>query len=84
MDELVAKFEKNAAEQIYVSLREYRGHQLIDVRTYYQTEEGEWRPTKKGVSISVDLFPELKQAIVNLEKRLRERELIEPALEGEE
>ncbi len=83
MDEVVAKFEKNATEQVHVSLREYRGHQLIDLRVYYQAEDGEWRPTKKGISLSVELFPELKQAITDLEKLLQERELIETVPERE-
>lgn len=83
MDEVVAKFEKNATEQVHVSLREYRGHQLIDLRVYYQAEDGEWRPTKKGISLSVELFPELKQAITDLEKLLQERDLIETVPERE-
>lgn len=83
MDEVVAKFEKNATEQVHVSLREYRGHQLIDLRIYYQAEDGEWRPTKKGISLSVELFPELKQAITDLEKLLQERDLIETVPERE-
>jgi hypothetical protein len=83
MDEVIAKFEKNATEQIHVTLREYRGHQLIDLRTYYQADNGEWRPTKKGISLSVELFSELKQAIIDLEKLLQERDLIESVPETE-
>lgn len=76
MDEVVAQFEKNATEVLRISLTEFRGHQLIDARIYYSDDEGQYRPTKKGVSLAVGLYPELKKAILALEKILLERKLI--------
>jgi hypothetical protein len=78
MDELIAQFEKNATEVVRVSLTEYRGHKLVDVRVYYSDDEGQYRPTKKGVSLSVDVYPDFKRALVELEKILLERDLISP------
>ena len=78
MDELIAQFEKNATEVVRVSLTEYRGRKLIDVRVYYSTDDGEYRPTKKGVSLSVDVYPDFKRALLELEKVLLERDLISP------
>lgn len=76
MDEVISQFEKNATEVVRISLTEYRGHKLIDVRVYYSDDEGQYRPTKKGVSLSVGLYPEFKQAIHALEKALLDRKLI--------
>jgi hypothetical protein len=78
MDEILAQFEKNATEVVRVSLREYRGRQLIDVRVYYSDDEGEYRPTKKGVSLTVEGYPEFKKAIAVLEKALLDRKLVTP------
>jgi Transcriptional Coactivator p15 (PC4) len=78
MDELIAQFEKNATEVVRVSLTEYRGHKLVDVRVYYSDDEGQYRPTKKGVSLSVDVYPDFRRALVELEKILLERDLISP------
>jgi hypothetical protein len=76
MDEVIAQFEKNATEVVRVSLTEYRGHKLIDLRVYYSDDEGQYRPTKKGISLAVGLYAEFKQATQALEKALLERNLI--------
>ena len=78
MDELIAQFEKNATEVVRVSLTEYRGRQLVDVRVYYCDDAGQYRPTKKGVSLNVEVYPELKSALLALEKLLLERDLLSP------
>ncbi|GIX49138.1 MAG: hypothetical protein KatS3mg131_3349 [Candidatus Tectimicrobiota bacterium] len=78
MDELIAQFEKNATEVVRVSLTEYRGHKLLDIRVYYSDDEGQYRPTRKGVSLAVGLYPELKKALLSLEKALLARKLLTP------
>ena len=78
MDELIEQFEKNATEVVRVSLTEYRGRKLVDVRVYYSDSEGQYRPTKKGVSLSVDVYPDFKRAMLALEKVLLERDLLSP------
>ena len=78
MDELIAQFEKNATEVVHVSLTEYRGRKLVDVRIYYSDAEGQYRPTKKGVSLSLEVYPDFKRAMLALEKVLLERDLISP------
>jgi hypothetical protein len=79
MDEVIAQFEKNATEVIRVSLSEYRGHKLFDVRVYYSDDEGQYKPTRKGVSLSVNLYTDFKRAMVALEKMLLDNNLITPA-----
>ncbi len=78
MDDVIAQFEKNATEVVRVSLTEYRGHKLIDIRVYYSDDEGQYRPTKKGVSMSVSLYTDFKRAMLTLEKTLLDRKLITP------
>jgi hypothetical protein len=70
MDALVARIAKNPTEEVRVSLTSYRGHDLVDIRVFFQDEQGEWRPTKRGVSLSVDSFSELRDAIVKAEEML--------------
>ncbi|HSX78770.1 MAG TPA: transcriptional coactivator p15/PC4 family protein [Candidatus Saccharimonadia bacterium] len=78
MDELIAQFEKNATEVVRVSITEYRKRQFIDVRIYYSDDEGQYRPTKKGVSLSPEVYPDFKRAMAALEKTLLERDLLTP------
>jgi hypothetical protein len=82
MGKLVTKFDKNSTEEVHVQITEYKGHNLIDIRVFYYPEgEEEARPTKKGISISTDLFPDLKKAILELEKALSEEGLLDKASE---
>jgi predicted phosphoadenosine phosphosulfate sulfurtransferase len=76
MDEVIVQFEKNATEVVRVSLTEYRGHKLVDLRVYYSDDEGQYRPTKKGIALAVGLYAEFKRAMQALEKTLLERNLI--------
>jgi len=70
MEGLVSKFGKNAVEEVRVALTEFKGHQLIDLRVYYIPPVGEAIPTKKGLSLSIELYSELKEAILKLEDAL--------------
>ena len=77
MDQLIATIEKNADEEIRVSLREYKGHAVIDIRVYWKPPEGEPGPTKKGVTLNPELFPGLKKAMGALEAALVKAKLID-------
>jgi hypothetical protein len=78
MSLVLHQFAKNATEEVRVSLTEYKGHKLIDLRIYYEPEDGEERrPTKKGITIDVGLYPELKKAMLKIEKELLKQNLVE-------
>jgi hypothetical protein len=61
----ISKFWKNRRrnESIHVSLSEYEGHVLINVRTYATGTDGIDRPTPKGVAMGVGKLPELAKAL---------------------
>ncbi len=54
---------RSETEKIWVSLSEWQGFLGIDIRVYYQAGEASWRPTKKGVRISLELKDQLIAAI---------------------
>lgn len=64
---LVAEFQKNARERVRVALTEYAGHELVDVRAYWQDQTGEWRPGK-GLALRRELLPELRRALLAAER----------------
>ncbi|MBI4595119.1 MAG: transcriptional coactivator p15/PC4 family protein [Candidatus Tectomicrobia bacterium] len=74
----IASFTKNSSEEVRITLEEFKGHKLLDLRVWYEDDNGEKKPTKKGISISTTLFPELKAALEKAEAVLREKGLIEP------
>ena len=78
MSQVLHQFPKNATEEVRASLTEYKGHKLIDLRIYYEPEDGEdRRPTKKGITIDVGLYPELKKAMLKIEQELLKQNLVE-------
>lgn len=61
-----AVIPKNSREEVRVSLDEFGGHQLVDVRVYadFNTGPVETRgPTKKGVALAVERLPDLIAAL---------------------
>ncbi len=58
-------FERSASEQIRISLNEFRGFEYIDIRVFFASEDG-YRPTRRGLTLRKDLYPELFRGIVEL------------------
>jgi hypothetical protein len=78
MSDIISQVTKNAREVIFLSLSEYKGHRLIDLRVHVPgDQEGDWVPTRKGVSIAVGLYPAFKQALAELEKALIQQGLLD-------
>jgi hypothetical protein len=73
-DKVVAQFKRNPTEEVRVGIKEFKGRRYIDLRIYYTDDKGEWKPTKKGISLATDFMPELKQAVDALEKELKASE----------
>lgn len=71
-DQLVHSFPKNPLEEVRSSLTVFKGKQYVDLRIYYKGDDGEFRPSKKGLTVSVDLFPELEEAIRKLKDAIGE------------
>ncbi len=65
---LVHSFMKNALEEIRVSVSTYKGKKYVDLRVYYQDDNGEYKPSKKGIAISPELLPELENSIGKLKE----------------
>ena len=78
MDRLISKFRKNAFEEIQISAREFQGRQLVDIRIFIGPRGQETKPTRKGISITIELYGEFGKAIDNLEEILEEEGLYEP------
>lgn len=72
-DVVVKEFQKNSRELVRVQLRHWQGKDLIDFRVCYVGESGEWKPGPKGLCLQRAAFPDLKAAMLALEKVLAGR-----------
>lgn len=65
-ERLVAAFAKNNREQLRVYLTEYMGRPMIDLRVWAENQQGEWVRTRKGITMSTEVFPALRAVIDEL------------------
>jgi hypothetical protein len=73
----VAEWWKNRrGESIRVSLSNYEGRDLADVRTWYTGDDGKLKPGK-GFAAEVKHLPRLTAAIAKAEAKARELGLID-------
>lgn len=68
----VASFQKNAREVVRVSLDQFNGCDVINLRVWFQTDSGEWRPGKQGIALRQDKLPDLAEAIEAACRAVRE------------
>lgn len=57
---------KNRSEEFRVTLDDFKGMTLVNVRVWYRAADGEMRPGKQGVALRPDRALELAEAIRRL------------------
>lgn len=67
---LIATIPKNRREHVRVTLTAFNGRYLADVRVYVQAG-GEAKPTRLGVSLSLETLPALRAALKKAEAEAR-------------
>ena len=65
MENLITQIKKNSSEVYRIYEKEYEGYKFIDVRIYYMDKNsGEYKPTKKGISIMPNNVEEVINGIL--------------------
>lgn len=59
------KIQKNKKNYLVIESREYEGHPFIDVREFYDNEEGKPMPTKRGITFNPKLAEQVAEALLN-------------------
>jgi hypothetical protein len=63
-DRVVHTIQKNQEEEFRLSLHSYKDRQYLDLRVWFLPATGnEYRPSKKGITLSVEYLPELKKGV---------------------
>jgi len=66
---ILATIERNATEQLQISISEFKGKSYFNLRIFYTTDDGAtWLPTKKGVTFAPDQLDVLSDAIEEAKK----------------
>ncbi|XP_040597826.1 activated RNA polymerase II transcriptional coactivator p15-like [Mesocricetus auratus] len=55
----------------YVSARDFKGKILIDIRGYWMDSEGRMRPWRKGISLNMEQWSQLREQVSDLDDAVR-------------
>ena len=56
----------------FATVSEFKGKVRVDIREFYMTDEGERKPGKKGISLSMDEWKKLTSQVDDIEKKIKE------------
>ena len=82
----IAIIEKNRSEELRIGLKEFKGRNYLDIRTYVEpyANEGQGRvPSKKGITLAVAKLPELIAALQKVEQQAHAQGLLGVAGRGD-
>jgi len=60
---VVKTIDKGMGGQIQIRLSRFHERNYIDIRNFYEADDGEWKPTRKGIAIPVELYEELMDGL---------------------
>jgi len=76
MSVIIKDIQRNNTEIIRVEISEFKGKELINLRIWYQSIENGvvvYKPTQKGVALSIDKFNELQEAVSKIAEYLHDK-----------
>ena len=73
MGQVIADIGKNSREIIRVEVSEFKGKELINLRIWYQTFDGGYKPTQKGVTLDISHYEDLKKAVDKIGQYVEDR-----------
>jgi hypothetical protein len=70
-ERLIASIEKNSRESLRVTLDEFKGHRLVNMRVWFKANDGETRPGNSGIAIKIEKLEELLSALAKAQSDAR-------------
>ena len=67
-EDIPTEFQLSSKRKITV--RDFRGKALIDIREFYTKDSGELAPGRKGISLTVEQYEKFKSYIVDIDKAI--------------
>lgn len=68
-DRVVYRFQRNSEEEVRFTLHEYKDRQYLDLRLWFlPADGGEYKPTRKGLTLPLEFLSELKKGVAKTEQ----------------
>lgn len=77
MAKIGADIPKKHSQMIRISENEFHGIRYVDIRQYYLDDDGEWKPTRRGVTFPPDLIGEAINGLRKLSENPSQEETAE-------
>jgi len=61
-------------DKIIIALKEFKGKEYIDIRTHFENDDGDWIPTKKGITFSPESLDDMIEILKAAKKKLEDNE----------
>jgi hypothetical protein len=73
----VCELPKNSREVYQFRLGEFKGHNFIDMRIFTKEDGKDPAPTKKGLAVSPQLWPQFRAALAQVEAAMIKKRLLD-------
>jgi len=81
---IIKEIDKGNGEFVRVEISEFKGKHYLNLRIWYTDKNsGELRPSPKGVAVKLELYPEIKEAILMAENEVNQLLSATPTPSGE-
>ena len=71
-EQLIKTIDKGMGSRIHVRLSHFHDRDYLDIRNFYETDDGEWKPTRKGIAIPVELYTDLMSALKDAQQVIKD------------
>lgn len=78
-DTIIAEWQLNRREHLRISIEQFNRIWLINIRKWFDADDGALRPGKHGIALGVKHLPQLADAITKALAAARTRGLVEPS-----
>jgi hypothetical protein len=79
---LVRAIDKGLGNRIHVRISRFKERDYLDIRNFYETEDGEWKPTRKGIAVPVEFYDELMDVLGAAKEEIDKRKSEAPKAEA--
>ncbi len=65
MDEekIITEFARGPGQKVVIRRTKFKGKEYLDIRQFFEGDDGQWLPTKKGVAVPWELRQDLLHAL---------------------
>lgn len=72
LEKTIRDIEKGT-DLVRIELSEFKGNQYIGARIYYMDDKGDWKPTRKGITLTPELMEQVRDSLSEALEEIEEK-----------